>query len=482
MNLRTRRRARAGNRSTARLFRVESRRRREYLQVFAVLVYLEVTVMADSQTHRRTTRIQQRAYDAFTLNEFTSQLDELGIEQLANYFAVTVCGQFAVPQVQIFLRKDAKLVLAASKGLDRREPETLEITRQMHAELVSRKQPRRFEEIIANAVLAPLADALTPHWRPAVIFPMIHKSSLVGLCAICSRLDGRPLTDYQTNLLSAMVSHVSLAIGNSHILEKVHETTRLLKDIDRERQALHESREDFVRMACHEFNTPLTIINLTLNMLLDDANANLTAYQKSLIGEIRQNCERLAEIHNDLIALARRRSGPCAAEYQRCSFKAVFEHALEKTHPLLGQRPDVSLHVSMPDDLPEVAADKETLAKAFVNVIQNAIKYTPETGGKIVVDVKKEKDAILCRITDNGIGIEPEHLDKVFEPFVELIDTRKRSSSKTRFLGAGMGLGLTIARDIVERHGGKIWLTSKGKNTGTSVFLQIPAGPATPAQ
>jgi len=435
--------------------------------------------MADSRTNRRTTRIEQRAYDAFTLSEFTSQLDELGIEQLANYFAVTVCGQFAVPQVQIFLRKDSKLLLAASKGLDRRQPEALEISRQMHAELVSRRKPRPFEEIAASAVLAPLANAFTPQWRPALFCPMIHKSSLVGLCVIGARLDDRPLTDYQGNLLCAMVSHVSLAIGNSHILQKVHETTQLLKDIDKERQALHESREDFVRMACHEFNTPLTIINLTLNMLLDDKESHLTDYQRSLIGEIRQNCERLAEIHSDLITLARRRSGPHAAAYQKCSFREVFECALAKTGPLLGQRPDVKLTVSMQDDLPQVAADKETLAKALVNVIQNAIKYTPETGGQIAVDVKREKDAILCRITDNGIGIEPEHLDKVFEPFVELIDTRKHSSSKTRFLGAGMGLGLTIARDIVERHGGKIWLTSKGKNTGTSVFLQVPAAQAT---
>jgi signal transduction histidine kinase len=431
--------------------------------------------MADPKTNRRTTRVQQRAYDAFALSEFTSQLDELGIEQLTNYFAVTVCGQFGVPQVQIFLRDEAKLTLAACKGLDRREPPVLEISREMHDELVKNRQPRRLADIAASSTLAPLSSAFTPYWRPAVVFPMIHKSSLVGLCAISNRMDGGALSDYQTNLLSAMVSHVSLAIGNSHILEKVHETTRLLKDMDQERKALHESRDDFVRIACHEFNTPLTVINLTLDLLLDDKDAAFTAYQKGLIEEVRRNCERLAEIHQDLIALTQRRSGRLEASMSKCSFREVFHLALEKAQPLLERRPDLSLHISVPTELPEITADRDLLAKALVNVLQNAIKYTPETGGEITVDVSAKDDCIVCHIADNGIGIEPEYLDKVFEPFVELIDSRKRSSSKTRFLGAGLGLGLTIARDIVEKHGGKIWLTSQGKDTGTSVFLQIPA-------
>lgn len=431
--------------------------------------------MGNSRTNRRTTRVQQRAYDALTLSEFTSQLDELGIDRLANFFAVTICGQFAAARVQIFLRDEAKLLLAASKGLDRREPGVLLLSRQAHAELVASRHPRKFDDLAGNPVLSPLAEEFSPHWRPAVICPMIHKSSLVGLCAISNRLDGRPLSDYQTNLLCAMVSHVSLAIGNSHVLEKVRETTRLLKDIDKERKALDDSRENFARMACHELNTPLTVINLTLNLLLEDAKANLTAYQIGLIEEIRQNCERLAEIHNDLTSLARRKSGAPHFDYERCSLREVFGHALDKTHLLLHKRPDVNLHVSIPADLPEITADKTMLSRALANVLQNAIKYTPETGGKIEVDVSAKDNNVLCRITDNGIGIDSAHLNKVFEPFVELIDTKKRSSSKTRFLGAGMGLGLTIARDIVERHGGKIWLTSHGKNTGTSVFLQLPA-------
>jgi len=86
-----------------------------------------------------------------------------------------------------------------------------------------------------------------------------------------------------------------------------------------------------------------------------------------------------------------------------------------------------------------------------------------------------ENGEVICEIKDNGIGIDKEFQGLVFEPFIELIDNLKRSSSKTRFLGAGLGLGLTIARDIIERHKGKVTLESEGENKGTTVCAIIPA-------
>ena len=432
--------------------------------------------MADSRTRRRTTRLQKRAYDAFTLSEFTSQLDELGISELANFFAVTICGQFAVPQVQIFLRDAAVLTLTACKGIEGCEPQTLKISKPVHDELANNKSVRRFEKAKTHPALAQLAGAFTD-WKPSLMFPMVHKSSLVGLCAVGRRMDGRPLGDYQINLLSAMVSHVSLAIGNSRVLEKVRETTQIIKEMDREKQAMRDQREDFVRLACHELNTPLTVINLSLNMLLDDEGANLSDYQKNLVEQIRENSARLAEIHRDLITFAKRNVTPRHDATVTSVLKEVVDRALEKSQPLFAERPDIELQVALSDDLPAVAADGESLARALVNILQNAIKYTPETGGKIRLEASRKDDSVICNVTDNGIGIESKYIENVFEPFFEVIDTRKRSSSKTRFLGAGLGLGLTIARDIVEKHGGKIRLKSKGKNKGTTVSLMIPAAP-----
>jgi len=431
-------------------------------------------VMADSRTHRRTTRQQRRAYDAFTLNEFASQLDELGIEELANYFAVTICGQFAISGVQVFLRTGPELSLTASKGLDEQHPETQPLSQQIHSELVNNKSARKFDGVKTHPTLSPIARAFTV-WQPSLFFPMVHKSSVVGLCVTGKRLDRRPLSEYQVNLLSAMVSHVSLAIGNSHVLEKVRETRRIIENMHEEKKAMDDNREDFIRMACHELNTPLTIINLSLNMLLEEQSGKLTAYQKDLIEQVRQNSGRLAEIHNDLITYAKRKIPAREHEFAEHDFREILNHAIENAVPLFAERPDVTLDVSVADGLPPIAADKKSLGRALTNVLQNAIKYTPESGGKITVNVSMKDDCVVCGVTDNGIGVDPAHVDRVFEPFVELIDTCKRSSSKTGFLGAGLGLGLTIARDIVVKHGGGMWLSSKGKNTGTTVTLKIPA-------
>jgi signal transduction histidine kinase len=150
----------------------------------------------------------------------------------------------------------------------------------------------------------------------------------------------------------------------------------------------------------------------------------------------------------------------------------VFQAALKERN--------ISLTITGLADLPDLCADKDLLYKVFYHVIGNAIKYTPDGGrvsvnGRIVDDSGSE---IELAIHDTGIGIDPENQELVFEKFYQTGEVLLHSSGKTKFKGGGPGLGLAIARGIVNAHRGRIWLESPGHNEttnpGTTVFVRLP--------
>jgi signal transduction histidine kinase len=129
------------------------------------------------------------------------------------------------------------------------------------------------------------------------------------------------------------------------------------------------------------------------------------------------------------------------------------------------------------ENLPPVMGDGRRLHQALWNVLSNAMKYTPD-GGRITVSGRQVEDAIHLKVQDTGIGIDPEERERIFERFYVLENTLLHRSSKTAFKGGGLGLGLTVARGIIEAHGGKIWAESPGRDEqrlpGTTFHILLP--------
>ncbi len=143
---------------------------------------------------------------------------------------------------------------------------------------------------------------------------------------------------------------------------------------------------------------------------------------------------------------------------------------------------DLDLKIEGVDTLPVITADTELLHKAFYHVIMNAIKFTPD-GGQIIISGNTITEApnppeVEITVRDTGIGIAKENQEVVFEKFYQTGEVLMHSSGKTKFKGGGPGLGLAIARGIVEAHGGRIWLESPGYDEetkpGTTVFVRLP--------
>jgi len=131
-------------------------------------------------------------------------------------------------------------------------------------------------------------------------------------------------------------------------------------------------------------------------------------------------------------------------------------------------------------DLPPIQGDMQRLVQAFRNVVLNAIKYTPD-GGRIDISGRMQDDSVLVMIKDSGIGIDPAHHELIFEKFFRVQDPSLHSTGTTKFMGAGPGLGLTIARGVITAHGGRIWVESEGLDTeklpGSCFYIQLPLNP-----
>jgi signal transduction histidine kinase len=145
----------------------------------------------------------------------------------------------------------------------------------------------------------------------------------------------------------------------------------------------------------------------------------------------------------------------------------------------IGSDRDLRFHLEGLEDLPPIMGDSKRLYQALWNVITNAVKYTPD-GGDIWITSRQIEDTVQIAVRDSGIGIEPDDQERIFDRFYILHDTALHRSSKTAFKGGGLGVGLTVARGIVEGHGGRIWVESEGHDEqrfpGSTFHILLPVG------
>jgi signal transduction histidine kinase len=222
-------------------------------------------------------------------------------------------------------------------------------------------------------------------------------------------------------------------------------------------------RTDFVANVSHELKTPLTLIKGYTETLEDKAIDDKEKAGK-FISIIKEHANRLENIINDLLSLSELELSKNPIEKTELDIKQLIDEvAMGFGHALDGKQQQ--LDINSEGDNFRISADKDKIEQVFVNLIDNAIKYTKDTG-RIKISINEQPDTINITVEDNGIGIAKEHLERVFERFYRVDKARSRE------LG-GTGLGLGIAKHIVLAHGGEIHLESQ-INMGTKVFVTLP--------
>lgn len=225
-----------------------------------------------------------------------------------------------------------------------------------------------------------------------------------------------------------------------------------------------EAKSQFISVVSHELRTPLTSINGSIKLLLGGGAGKLDDAARDLLTIANRNAVQLGRIIDDLLDIEKLEQGGASLNLERLDLSSLAEHVVTTVEPLARQR-EVRLSSSIEKGV-LLTGDSSRLSRVLTNLLSNAIKFT-EAGGKVTLALHSVDDRIVIDVSDTGIGIPPEHLDRVFDRFHQVDGTDRRK------LG-GAGLGLSIARTIVDMHGGTIEVQSVlGKGSVFCVELPV---------
>ena len=335
--------------------------------------------------------------------------------------------------------------------------------------------------------------ALFPQ-RTVLAVPLAGEDRPVGVISVDRLALDRPLETAVIELVQSVVEQAGVALHktrlyeelvelNRHLDQRVQERTEELARLNRDLGKLNKKKSDFVAIAAHELKTPLTLIQGYAEMLAEGGIHNMPpmAIERQMAGIIK-GVDRLRTIVEDIIDVSLIDTDVLALNLEPTSLYNVIEMVYRDWVDVVQERKQV-LDLRHFGKLPYIDADALRLHQVFGNIIGNAIKYTPD-GGRIEITARQlESDDhqpvfVEVVIADTGVGIDVEEQERIFDKFYRVESPDLHSSSKTRFMGAGPGLGLTIAKGIVEAHGGRIWVESPGHDPvrcpGSHVHVVLP--------
>jgi len=253
-------------------------------------------------------------------------------------------------------------------------------------------------------------------------------------------------------------------LANANLqLARLHERLRAMYRIAEEAR---KAKEEFVANVSHELRTPLNMIIGFSEMIIQAPQAYGGCLPHALLADItviHRNSQHLSSLIEDVLDLSQIEAGRMALSKERSSLGEIIEEAALAVRPLLESK-GLYLDIAVPADLEPLLCDRTRIRQVVLNLLSNAGRFT-ERGG-VQVHAWQEKDHIVVSVADTGPGIAPKDQDKLFEPF-------RQMDGSTRKRHGGRGLGLTISKEFVEMHHGKMWLESE-VGTGTTFYFNLP--------
>ncbi|MDD4939646.1 MAG: ATP-binding protein [Candidatus Omnitrophica bacterium] len=235
----------------------------------------------------------------------------------------------------------------------------------------------------------------------------------------------------------------------------------VLSDITKQKE-LDQLKSNFVASVSHELRTPLVAIDKSLSLILGEDTSGINENQRQLLDIAERNLKRLGFLVNDLLDLSKLEAGRTQFKPEPVSIAGVITEAVESLKAWAGTK-SIAIEMRIPPGLPEPSIDTDRILQVLNNLIGNAVKFTPNDG-KIFIEANiNQAKEMEVSVADTGIGIPPEVIGKVFDKFYQVSDRPTTDIS-------GTGIGLSIAKEIVNRHGGKIWAESDGHHGSKFVF------------
>jgi signal transduction histidine kinase len=338
-------------------------------------------------------------------------------------------------------------------------PGSAELLRRLHAD----HAPMLMNDVREEPMLESVAGQ---SWveatgaRAVLGVPVAVDNEPIGVIT-CIGFEPREWGAAEVRLVESIAADLGRALDHARLYQRQLEVIDQLRELD-------QAKDDFMSSVSHELRTPLTSINGYLELLEDDSGDWSPAEHRTL-GVIRRNVDRLGSLIEDLLTLSRIESGAFRTKLAPVALADIVEHTVEdlRTQATNGE---IELVASISDEAPVVSGDETQLSRALLNLVSNAIKFTPP-GGRVDVELVTDADdgRVTIGVRDTGMGIPAKDLDLIFDRFF-------RASNAVSAGVPGTGLGLVIVRTIMTNHGGSLLLESE-EGVGTSTTMVLPWTP-----
>jgi signal transduction histidine kinase len=283
--------------------------------------------------------------------------------------------------------------------------------------------------------------------------PMPIRDQTVGVLEAVNKHNG-VFDESDATLLFVIAAHAAIAINNARLLRATQQALEKVKEAN-------QLKSNFLSLASHELRTPLGIIIGYSTFLKEDAQGELSDHANQVLTAARQMRSILDEMNN----LAMLKSDEMVLKPQRMPLQDILIYVCDGIKEIASTR-DQKLIFAFPEEPFYVNVDIDKTSLAFVNILDNAIRFSPP-GSDITIGTVKQSNEVLAWVQDHGIGIPIDKLQKIFEEFYQI------EPPNTRRYG-GLGIGLTIAKGLIEAQGGRIWAESGGAGTGATFKVLLP--------
>ena len=334
------------------------------------------------------------------------------------------------------------------------EEVTLDPADGVWARIASEGQPVLIRRPIQN-------DRLRAHFedrgiRDAMVAPLLSGTRVVGMITVANRRgDVTTFDQADLQLFQTLANHVSVALENARLVRRLEESLDHLTEMNR-------LKDDFVATVSHELRTPLTSVQGAIKTLIRSGDKIDAGTESMLLNAADRQSDRLRQLIENLLIVSQIESSQVIADVDAVSVGDVVGRVLEETQPIEGPH---RVAVAVEPDLPLVSTDEGKLHQIVVNLVENALKYSPKDG-PVSVRVVRQGEGIILSVEDHGTGIPADLRDRVFERFFQVDQT------STRRIG-GTGLGLYICRQLAQTLGGRLWIERSGE-TGSVFSLWLP--------
>lgn len=411
-------------------------------------------------TSTSTEREQQRllkglarlAQISLTLN---STLDP---DDLLKYIALTAAEVLGCEAVSILLYDDKKeeLRFAASTSTYQKELEDIPVPldQSIAGTIFRENRPLLIHDVATDERhYKNVGEQVKFQTRSLLGVPMPIKEKVTGVMeALNKRENG--FNEIDVYLLSIFAAQAAVAIQNARLV-------RALQDAYAEMSRVDRIKTNFLALASHELRTPLMVIMGYASFLREEAQGELSEHAAMVLDSALRMRTVLETMNNvDMV-----RTGTLDFFYEPLVLQSVINAACAEVKPLMDERRQ-TLTCLLPEEPLMLKGDAEKLHIAFANILNNASRFTPQEGS-VLVRLTAQPEKALIEIRDTGIGIAPEHLEHIFEEFYQAENHLVRTYG-------GLGLGLTVARGVVNLHEGSIWAESPGVGKGTTLFVALP--------